>query len=159
MLEYALENRKIMMEIILDSIGLDRSNMEKLFNETHNHAISTPDGVLHRKGATPADKDQIGVIPGNMKAGTYITRGLGNTEYLSSSSHGAGRILSRTAAKEKYTEKELRTEMEGIFTRIHSGMIDEIPMAYKDLDYVILLQQDIVIDVIDKIKPLINIKS
>ena len=76
-------------------------NPSKMINENHNHADITRDGVLHRKGATPALKGQFGIIPANMRDGVWITKGLGNDEYLNSASHGAGRKMSRSAARRR----------------------------------------------------------
>ena len=117
-LDFALQNRLTMMREVLTLLGLnfqESNNIIKnsLINENHNHAVVTDDGIIHRKGATPADLGQLGVIPGNMRDGTYITKGLGNSEYLSSASHGAGRVMGRRAAKEKITLESFKKAMEG----------------------------------------------
>jgi tRNA-splicing ligase RtcB len=130
-----------------------------MINENHNHAIITEDGVLHRKGATPADKGQIGVIPGNMKDGVYVTVGLGNEEYLSSASHGAGRRFSRRKAKETISISDFENDMKGIVCKVDNGTLDESPSAYKDINMVIERQEGIVIEVVDYLKPLVNIKG
>jgi len=158
--DYALENRKIMMKKVLDILGLSWNQYKrKMVNENHNHAIVTEDGVLHRKGATPADKGQIGIIPGNMKDGVYVTIGLGNEEYLSSASHGAGRTMSRTKIKEMVTLSDFCDSMVGIIAKVEKSTIDESCFAYKDLDVVIGMQEGIVIDIVDKVKPLVNVKG
>lgn len=165
MLEYALSNRKVLIEKTLKIIGFDDNEIkrllnEKLINENHNHAVVYEEGkILHRKGATPADKDQLGIIPGNMKDGVYITRGLGNDEYLSSSSHGAGRLKSRNQSKKDISMEELENDMKGKFVRLSEGVLDEAPGAYKNLDEVIAMQEGIVIETIDKISSDINIKD
>jgi tRNA-splicing ligase RtcB len=131
-----------------------------MVNENHNHAIVDPDGlVLHRKGATPAEEGQIGIIPGSMKAGVYITEGLGNPHYLNSASHGAGRKLARKAAKKKITMERFRKQMDGIVAKVTHDTKDEAPDAYKNLDNVIKEQEGIVIKTIDYAKPLINVKG
>lgn len=165
-LDWALKNRLIMIEEVLSVLGFslpDRKHIitNSLINENHNHAVLTPNGVIHRKGATPADEGQLGVIPGNMRDGTYITRGLGNTEYLSSASHGAGRVLGRKAAKAKLSLEDFEDAMKGhdVYADVSLSTIDESPMAYKDVEQVIGYQDGIVVDVIDHIKPLINIKG
>jgi len=158
MQDYALENRKIIMKKVMDILGL-RFSKYKMYNENHNHAIVTEDGVLHRKGATPADKGQIGIIPGNMRDGVYVTEGLGNKEYLSSASHGAGRLFSRKKAKETITFSDFRDTMKGIIAKVDKSTLDESPFAYKNLDDIIAMQDGIVIDVLDKVKPLINVKG
>ena len=154
--EYADMNRKAIMKNILALLGLKFSDYEKnMINETHNHAIITDAGVLHRKGATPAEKGVKGVIPGNMRDGVFVTEGLGNEEYLSSSSHGAGRRMSRTAAKKKIVYQDVRDEMSalGVVVDLTSKNIDESPDAYKDVFDVLAQQIDIVINMVDHFKP------
>jgi tRNA-splicing ligase RtcB len=164
-LEYALMNRKIMMKEVLNLFDYNSHEVSILINdymvnENHNHAIVDPDGlVLHRKGATPAEEGQIGIIPGSMKAGVYITEGLGNPHYLNSASHGAGRKLARKAAKKKITMERFRKQMDGIVAKVTHDTKDEAPDAYKNLDNVIKEQEGIVIKTIDYAKPLINVKG
>ena len=122
-LDFALENRRRMLEQVLLALGLGTAqcaalmNSSAFINETHNHALVTDHAarlVLHRKGATPAEKGQLGVIPANQRDGVYITAGLGNDEYLASASHGAGRKFSRKAAAKKGDVKELRKLMKEV---------------------------------------------
>jgi tRNA-splicing ligase RtcB (3'-phosphate/5'-hydroxy nucleic acid ligase) len=171
--QYALDNRKHMMErllyIILEEYkeaGKDkrfdmrvRKYMAEMINENHNHAIVTPDGVLHRKGATPADKGQLGVIPANMKDGVWITEGLGNEEFLSSSSHGAGRRMSRGDAKRRFDVESHKKQMVGITCNVDNGTLDEDPRAYKDINRVMELQESIVVRTVDHLAPLIVAKG
>ena len=162
--EYALANRKKMLEIILTEVlqlsdGDYKASMETLINESHNFAEKRPDGILHRKGATPAYKGQPGIIPANMKDGVFLTVGLGNEEYLSSASHGAGRKMSRKKARKAISQKEFEEVMKGIVARTGKKIIDEAPMAYKDISQVIKMQEGKVIKVTDKLVPLINIKG
>lgn len=163
MLQYALDNRKLMMIDTLKILGFAPFIIEMcikdMINENHNHAVVRYDGVLHRKGATPAEKDVLGVIPGTMKSGVYITKGLGNEEYLCSASHGAGRKFSRTKAKAKINLKDHEHWMKGIVAKVTKSTIDESHGAYKNLKNVIKAQEGIVIDVVDYIKPLINVKG
>jgi len=163
-LDYALENRKVMMRKVLTLFNYNEHEINTLINshmvnENHNHAVLRGDHVLHRKGATPADKGQIGIIPGSMKAGIYVTEGLGNEDYLSSSSHGAGRKMSRKKAKEKIDLDRFKDQMKGIVATVGKTTLDEAPDAYKDLHKVIEEQEGIVIKTIDYSKPLINIKG
>jgi len=131
-----------------------------MVNENHNHAIADPKGyVLHRKGATPAQQEQIGIIPGSMKSGVYVTEGLGNSHYLFSSSHGAGRKMSRTEAKKKVNMDRFRNQMDGIVAKVEHSTKDESPDAYKDVHKVIKEQEGIVIKTIDYAKPLISVKG
>jgi len=113
---------------------------------------------IHRKGATPAMKGERGVIPANMRDGSYLVEGKGNSEFLWSSSHGAGRSLSRTEAKKKIQMKEFKDSMKGIIGTIDNGTLDEAPMAYKKISIVMDAQKDSV-KVIRHLKPIINMKG
>lgn len=170
MLVFALENRRMMMKQVLKIMGYDPASIESflkynMINENHNHAVvsyteDNPKGtVLHRKGATPADKGQLGVIPGNMRDGVFVTVGLGNEHYLSSSSHGAGRKMSRKKAKEVIGLETFQSQMKGIVAGTDASLLDEAPDAYKDLDHVIKLQKGIVVDVVYHTRPILNVKG
>ena len=170
MLQYALDNRLIMMDIVLDILGADKSVIKQepsynngvhvgLINETHNHATIDGNLVLHRKGATPSELNHLGVIPGNMRDGVFVTRGLGNKDYLESSSHGAGRVMSRKQAKKSLILEDVKEQMEGIVGNVSEKTLDEAPDAYKDINEVIRLQNGIVVEVINFIRPLINVKG
>lgn len=154
---FALKNREIMMKEVCKILNVE---MKKMINIHHNHAEVLEDGmVLHRKGATPALKGQLGIIPGSMKSGVYITEGLGNEEYLNSASHGAGRVMSRKKAKKSISLDKFEKDMKGIVAPVDESRLDEAPDAYKDLEYVISLQKNIVINVVDHIKPKIVVKG
>jgi tRNA-splicing ligase RtcB len=173
-LKYALQNREDMLEAVLyiiekivrcDAIqnAIHNFNEGKYINENHNHAeVLKDDTVLHRKGATPALAGQMGVIPANQKDGVWITKGLGNAEFLWSASHGAGRTMSRTKAKE-YMGKDglaaLKAEMEGVTARTDRGVLDEAPWAYKPIDAILKAQDGILVTVENHFKPLIVIKG
>lgn len=163
MLDYALANRKVMMKRILEIFGINGERKETLLfnmiNETHNHAIVNGNTVTCRKGATESHAGQMGIIPSDMKNGVYIVKGLGNEEYLCSSSHGCGRLGSRRWAREQLTLDEFKDMMRGIVAKVDKSTLDEAPLAYKNADYVIGAQKGIVIDVMDFISPLINIKG
>jgi tRNA-splicing ligase RtcB len=162
-LEYALENRKVMLESVLNILArvlkVSSVTYDTFINRHHNHA-ELVDGVwIHRKGATHANKGMLGVIPGSMKSGFYITEGLGNPESLNSTSHGAGRILSRKDAKALISEEEHMKDMTGIFSnKPAQHILDESPNAYKDLDKVINAQKSL-LKVVTKVTPIINIKG
>lgn len=162
-LEWALANRIHMIQRVLSVIsgaGVKPISFNDTFiNENHNHAIITPDGVLHRKGATPADEGQLGVIPANMRDGVYITRGLGNSDYLSSASHGCGRVMGRNQAKKNLDYKEFKDSMKGIICSTDLSILDEAPAAYKDINYVLKAQEGITVEVVDYIRPILNIKA
>ncbi len=155
-LQYALDNRKAMIKKVVEYLGNPK---ELLFiNRNHNHAEIIDDYVIHRKGATHANKDMLGVIPGNMKDGSFIVKGKGNKESLNSSSHGAGRVLSRSQAFKLLDYDEFNEEMAGIITNHCKATLDESPKAYKDIFEVMKLQEDLV-EVIDYVKPVLNIKG
>lgn len=163
-LDFALANRKEMMTRIVDAIteALDISCYELdfsgLINRNHNHA-TLKDGLwIHRKGATHAEEGMLGVIPGNMRDGSFIVSGKGNPESLYSSSHGAGRVLGRKAAKETLEMSDFVETMEGITALVEEKTLDESPFAYKNIFDVMELQKDLV-DTIAHIKPIINIKG
>lgn len=163
-LEFALQNRIKMLSrlnYVFKALDMDSElDWNSLINKTHNHVEYEPtlDGYLHRKGATKARDGEMGVIPGNMKSGSFIVRGKGNPESLFSSSHGAGRTMSRKKAKEELKLDDFRGMMEGIRARVSQGTLDESPPAYKPIMNVMLAQSDNV-DVVSHIKPIINIKA
>ena len=159
-LEFALENRKRMMRVILNILGLNMSVfMGDFVNKNHNHAVIANGGILHRKGAISADTGEMGIIPGNMKDGTYIVIGLGNGDYLNSASHGAGRTMSRSKAKKTINIDDFQNIMKGIKAKVDKETLDESPFAYKNLDDVIAAQNGRNIRVIDRFMPVINIKG
>jgi tRNA-splicing ligase RtcB len=155
-LQYALENRKHMIYKIVELLGSPKEL--QFINRNHNHA-ELKDGLwIHRKGATHAELGMLGVIPGNMRDGSFIVRGKGNPDSLYSSSHGAGRVLSRKKAQATLSMDEFKAEMCDVVAKVNSDTIDESPMAYKDIFEVMELQKDLV-DIVDHIKPLVNIKG
>ncbi len=162
-LEFALENRKEMVERVMREIdhNVQNDNNGKwltFINRTHNHA-EHKDGVwIHRKGATHAEKGMPGVIPGNMRDGSFIVEGKGNQESLCSSSHGAGRAMSRRKAKGAITMEKFRKDMSGITSRVKGSTLDEAPDAYKDIFEIMKMQKDLV-KIIHHIKPVINVKA
>ena len=160
-LEYALLNRLEMSYKfieILENILKEKLKTELWVNKNHNHALFEKGFYIHRKGATPAKKGERGVIPGNMRDGSFLVIGLGNKKFLDSSSHGAGRILSRKEAKEKITLEEFKESMNGIKGTISLRTIDEAPMAYKDIDRIMKAQEKSV-KIKKHILPLINWKG
>ncbi len=160
-LDFALANRLDMLKVVVKiCCGFGAGVYSGYINENHNHAVILENGdVLHRKGATLADFGQYGVIPGSMKSGVYITEGLGNAEYLSSASHGAGRKMSRGFAKKNISLEAFKGQMEGILANVSESTLDEAPDAYKSLDYVMAAQDGVVIKTVDYIVPIINIKG
>jgi len=153
-LEYALLNRKMMMKdvmsVIMDKMGHHYMSMfsliddDNIINRNHNHA-ELKDGLwIHRKGATHAEDGMMGVIPipGNMRDGSFIVRGKGNSDSLCSSSHGAGRVLGRRKAKEILNVSDFEDTMNGIVAKVGKSTLDESPFAYKDIFQVMNEQSD-----------------
>ncbi|MGE4497870.1 MAG: RtcB family protein [Deferribacterales bacterium] len=159
MLEYALANRLAMLETVKKILGIGRKNVKLFINENHNHAEIRGDGVLHRKGATPAEKGQAGVIPANMRDGVFITEGLGNERFLSSASHGAGRVLGRKEASKRLSLDRFVSDMKGITAFTDKARLEEAPQAYKNINRVMELQEGVVIRTLNRAKPFINVKG
>jgi tRNA-splicing ligase RtcB len=160
-LEYALLNRMEMSYKIIESIEkvLNKKIKTELWiNKNHNHAIYEKGYYIHRKGATPAKKGEKGIIPGNMRDGSFLVVGLGNSKFLNSSSHGAGRALSRKESKQKISLEDFKKSMQGIQGTVSEKTLDESPMAYKDLNKVMEAQKKS-IKIIKDIKPIINWKG
>lgn len=161
-LEFALWNRRVMLYDIIDSIrkcGVEGGIVGDMINRNHNHA-ETKDGVIwtHRKGATHAEKGMTGVVPGNMRDGCFIVQGKGNEDSLYSSSHGAGRVLSRKKAKDTLSEEDFTSTMRGIVANVGKSTLDESPFAYKDI-FEVMRQQSDLVEVIAYTKPILNIKG
>lgn len=161
-LEFALANRCDMMrriESVLIGAGLAGGGLwDQLINRNHNHA-ELRDGLwIHRKGATHAEAGMMGVIPGNMRDGSFVVRGLGNPDALWSSSHGAGRVLGRKAAKQTLKMDDFRATMEGVEALVTPDTLDESPFAYKDIFEVMRLQAGLV-EVVAHVRPIINVKG
>jgi tRNA-splicing ligase RtcB (3'-phosphate/5'-hydroxy nucleic acid ligase) len=108
--------------------------------------------IVHRKGATPAGKGTLGIIPGSMTAPGYVVRGKGKEDALNSASHGAGRAMSRSAAKNSITQKMIRQELEKANVDLIGGGVDEAPGAYKDIRKVMHYQEELV-DVLGEFTP------
>lgn len=160
-LEFALANRKEMISRSIHAISKScygEGVWDLLINRNHNHAELVDGSWIHRKGATHAESGMMGVIPGNMRDGSFIVRGLGNPNSLASSSHGAGRVLSRRRAKEELNLEDFSASMEGVVAQVGVRTLDESPKAYKNIFEVMELQKDLV-DTIHHIKPLVNIKG
>ena len=116
------------------------------------------DLLVTRKGAISAGSGEWGIIPGSMGTESYIVRGLGNEKSFNSASHGAGRRMSRNAAKRKFSTKDLEDQTRGVECRKDSGVVDEIPGAYKPIGQVIEQQKDLV-QVVAKLKQVICVKG
>ena len=161
---YALLNRDVMLQAICDELThrLPGVTFEEPIRCHHNYvAVETYDDtelIVTRKGAIRAGLGDLGVIPGSMGTGSYIVRGLGNPASYESASHGAGRRMSRNAARRQFTAADLAAQTEGIECRKDAGVVDEIPAAYKDIDSVIDAQRDL-IDVVARLQTLLCVKG
>jgi tRNA-splicing ligase RtcB len=164
--DFACKNREVMMTHV---VAAARSIIEKPFeadveavNCHHNYVQREThfgDEVLvTRKGAVSAHKGQLGIIPGSMGAKSYIVRGKGNEESFCSCSHGAGRTMSRTAAKKRFTVEDQIKATEGVECRKDAEVIDEIPMAYKDIDAV-MAAQDALVEVVHTLRQVVCVKG
>ena len=160
-LEFALANRKQMIDKCIHAVEqvLNTKTKElRCINRNHNHAELTSEGWVHRKGATQAHLDMLGVIPGNMVDGSFIVRGLGNPDSMNSSSHGAGRVLSRRKAKETLSLADFKKTTAHLVANHSDNNLDEAPLAYKNIFEVMDNQSDLV-EVLDRVVPILNIKG
>ncbi|MDQ1289443.1 MAG: hypothetical protein QG622_3009 [Actinomycetota bacterium] len=166
--EYARRNRAVMLALVQDVVRrfFDARGLTVTFGETischHNYvAEEVHDGVevlVTRKGAIRAGTGDLGIIPGSMGTGSYIVRGLGNPASFCSASHGAGRRMSRTAARKRFTQDDLAAQTEGVECRKDAGVVDEIPAAYKDVREVIQAQSDLV-EVVHQLRQVVCVKG
>jgi tRNA-splicing ligase RtcB (3'-phosphate/5'-hydroxy nucleic acid ligase) len=164
--KFAMKNREVMMANLIATV---RSVITKPFeahvevvNCHHNYVQQErhfgEDVFVTRKGAVSAKRGEMGIIPGSMGARSYIVRGLGNPESFESCSHGAGRVMSRTKAKKMFTVEDQVKATEGVECRKDADVIDEIPMAYKDIDAVMAAQSDLV-EVVHTLKQVVCVKG
>lgn len=164
---YAFKNRAVMMKRLIKVVS-KHLNKGKIFkplmdvNCHHNYATNEfhygEEVIVTRKGAVNAEQGQMGIIPGSMGAKSFIVRGLGNPESYNSCSHGAGRRMSRGAAKKHYTLKDLEQQTKGVECRKDGSVLDEIPKSYKDIDTVMRNQADLV-EIVAEIKQVLCVKG
>lgn len=164
--DYAIENRRVMMDEVIRSL---RHHVAKPFEITHE-AINCHHNYVERenhygrnvwvtrKGAIRARSGDLGIIPGSMGQRSYIVRGLGNSESYCSCSHGAGRRMSRTAARKAFTVSDLEAQTAGVECRKDNAVLDEIPSSYKDIDAVMENQRDLV-EVVHTLKQVMCVKG
>ena len=162
---YAALNRQVMLELYRET--LKRFVRDDLaFDEPilchHNYVAEEvhfgEEVLVTRKGAIRAGAGELGIIPGSMGTRSYIVRGRGNAESFESAAHGAGRRMSRTAAKKKFTLADLREQTQGVECRKDHGVLDEIPGAYKRIDKVMENQAELV-EVVAELKQIMCIKG
>ena len=155
--EFADWNRKAMLNVILDGMGIKRRYVLEEFTTKHNYV--DVDNRIIRKGAISLQSGERAIIPMNMRDGSLLVTGKGNSATNYSGPHGAGRILSRGAAKAQLSMDEFRASMEGIYsTSVCRSTIDESPMAYKPMDEIIANIGDMC-DINTTIKPEYNFKA
>ncbi len=151
--EFAMYNRKLMMEQLVDAVSesgeVPKFTLTEVAVNCHHNYIAVEEHYgeevfVTRKGAVRARLGDWGIIPGSMGARSYIVRGLGNPESFNSCSHGAGRAMSRSAAKRRFTTADHAKATEGIECRKDEDVIDETPMAYKSIEDVMNAQSDLV---------------
>jgi tRNA-splicing ligase RtcB len=147
---YASANHALIHAHVARALGVEvRLDVENHHNYAwrERHAIGggpEREVIVHRKGATPAGLGTIGIIPGSMATPGYVVRGTGSASSLHSASHGAGRRMSRTRAKATFTWEEARRVLRDRGVTLLSAGLDEVPMAYKDIDTVMAAQRDLV---------------
>jgi len=163
---FARMNREVMMQNLIAAM---RTVIRKPF-QTHVEAVNChhnyvqkerhfgQDVLVTRKGAVSAKAGELGIIPGSMGARSYIVRGKGNEDSFTSCSHGAGRTMSRSEAKRRFTREDQVRATAGVECRKDDGVVDEIPMAYKDIDAVMHAQRDLV-EVVHTLKQVVCVKG
>lgn len=164
--EYARTNRDVMLartvEAVAAALGRPVVATTEAVNCHHNYVARErhygSNLLVTRKGAVRAGLGELGIIPGSMGARSFIVRGKGNEESFCSCSHGAGRTLSRTEAKKRYTVADQERATAGVECRKDAGVIDEIPMAYKDIDAVMAAQADLV-EVVHTLRQVVCVKG
>ena len=164
--KFARMNREVMMQNLIASV---RTVITKPF-QTHVEAVNChhnyvqkerhfgKDVLVTRKGAVSAREGALGIIPGSMGAKSFIVRGKGNPESFNSCSHGAGRTMSRNEAKRRFSLEDQVKATEGVECRKDEGVIDEIPMAYKDIEAVMKAQEELV-EVVHTLKQVVCVKG
>lgn len=163
---YAAESRAQMMRLLQEVVGRHFAELaptfEQIANVHHNYVqhemIDGQDLIVTRKGAIRATSGMFGLIPGSMGTGSYIVKGLGNPQSYFSASHGAGRRMSRNAARRQFTAQDLAEQTLGVECRKDLGVVDEIPAAYKNLDDVIAAQTDL-IEVVVRLRTILCVKG
>ncbi|HEY3516355.1 MAG TPA: RtcB family protein [Gammaproteobacteria bacterium] len=163
--DYAAENRRAMMDAVLRVLREELRSFQLgavAVNCHHNYTAREThfgeDVLVTRKGAVRAGRGELGIIPGSMGARSYIVRGLGNPESFESCSHGAGRTMSRTEARKRFTVDQHVAATEGVECRKDADVIDETPAAYKDIDAVMEAQRDLV-EIVHTLKQVVCVKG
>lgn len=156
---YAAANHEIVHREVARNIGLPvamevENHHNFAWRETHVVGGVAREVIVHRKGATPAGEGVMGIIPGSMATPAFVVRGRGVAESLESCSHGAGRKMSRTAAKKRVSAEEWAAQLKRAGVTLMSAGIDEAPDAYKDIHAVIAAQRDLV-EIVGRFDPIV----
>ena len=150
---YAAANHELIHRHIAEHLRVQvLLDVENHHNFAWKEKWEGKDLIVHRKGATPAGKDVLGIIPGSMTAPGFIVKGKGEVASVNSASHGAGRKMSRTRAMESVTDKQFKEELQKHNVKLLGGGLDESPFAYKDIE-VVMQSQKTLVDVIGKFTP------
>ncbi len=163
--DYAIENRREMMRAVLAALRPHLPPFRiagEAINCHHNYVSrETHFGAevyVTRKGAIRAGAGELGIIPGSMGARSFIVRGKGNAQSLCSCAHGAGRLMSRSEAKRRFSAADVARQTEGVECRKDAGVVDEIPGAYKPIDAVMAHQSDLV-EVVHTLRQVVCVKG
>jgi len=161
---YAWLNRHVMMDLLQQAVMvfIPKAEFEEPIQAHHNYVSEEThfgeELLVTRKGAISARKGEMGIIPGSMGTKSYIVRGLGNPDSLHSASHGAGRRMSRGKAKKTFTMEDFEAQTVGVECRRDSGVLDEIPGAYKPIEEVMANQSDLV-EIVAELKQVLCVKG
>jgi tRNA-splicing ligase RtcB len=164
---FAAKNRELMMRAVVEAAGgvcgLPSFTLSDVAVNCHHNYVAREhhfgaNVLVTRKGAVRAAKEDLGIIPGSMGARSFIVRGKGNAESFSSCSHGAGRTMSRTAAKKRFSLADHAEATRGIECRKDADVIDETPAAYKSIDDVMNAQRDLV-EVVHTLRQVVCVKG
>lgn len=163
--DYARENREAMMARVLNELRhrLPKFQLERMAVNCHHNYVQKEthagvDLLVTRKGAVSARAGELGIIPGSMGTKSFIVRGRGNVDSFHSCSHGAGRVMSRTAARQQITLAQHREATAHVECRKDAGVIDESPAAYKDIDAVMAAQSDLV-EIVHTLRQVLCVKG
>ena len=163
--DFALENRKAVMHATLNAMRqtLPEFGVTDMAVNCHHNYISRENHfganvIVTRKGAVRARPGDLGIIPGSMGTGSFIVRGKGNPESFCSCSHGAGRSMSRGAARKQISLQQHAEAMKGIEARLDADVIDESPAAYKDIGSVMAAQESLV-EIVHRLRQIVNVKG
>ena len=163
--DYAATNREVMMTAVIAAMRqtLPEFELEESAINCHHNYVARErhfgaDVYVTRKGAIRAGEGELGIIPGSMGARSFIVRGKGNADSFDSCAHGAGRKMSRTEAKRRFTRRDLVEQTHGVECRKDRAVIDEIPAAYKDIDKVMSNQDDLV-EIVATLKQVVCVKG